>query len=232
MDFKTIRARVEGPVGHIVLDRPERLNAINLDMLDELIGVARWFDDQVDVRVVVVEGSGDSFCAGYDIDAFDQLSMDAVERRVQAAKGGAMADALESMRAVTVAKLHGWVVGGGVVLAAACDLRVASSETRFKIPEVQLGIALNWGGIPRLVREIGPTLTRELVMTCREFSPDEAKTAGFLNRVVDLESLTGTADDLVETLVGMPAVPVLATKDQVNAGYTGNDGACWPLHGR
>ena len=217
MDYTTLRVSVDGPVGHIVLDRPSRLNAIDLDMLDDLIAAARWFDEQLDVRVVVVEGSGEAFCAGYDIDGFEQLSEDAVERRVQSAKGGAMANALESMRAVTVAKLHGWVVGGGVVIAAACDLRVAADNTRFKIPEVQLGIALNWGGIPRLVREIGPALTKELVMTCREFSAGEAKTAGFLNRVVPPEQLTGEVDELADTLVRMPSVPVLATKDQVNA---------------
>ena len=81
--------------------------------------------------------------------------------------------------------MHGWCVGGGLVLAAVCDLRVAGRSARFSIPEVELGIPLAWGGIPRLVREIGPALTKELVMTCREFGPDEAKAAGFLNRVVD-----------------------------------------------
>ena len=217
MEFSTIRAGADGHVGYIVLNRPDRLNAITVQMLDDLIAAARWFDDQLDVRVVTVEGAGRAFSAGYDIEAFAQMSDDAVELRVQSAKGGAMADALESMRAVTVAKLDGWVVGGGVVVASACDLRIATDQTRFKIPEVQLGIALNWGGIPRLVREIGPALTRELVMTCREFSPEEALGAGFLNRVVPQEDLDPAVAELVDRLVSMPAVPVLATKDQVNA---------------
>ena len=71
-----------------------------------------------------------------------------------------------------------------MVLAAVCDLRLAAETARFRIPEVELGIPLAWGGIPRLVREIGPALTKELVMTCRDFGPDEARAAGFLNRVV------------------------------------------------
>ena len=217
MEYATIRVQVDGPVGRITLARPSRLNAIDLAMLDDLIRAARWFGGQLGVRVVVVEGEGDAFCAGYDIDGFENLSTDAVERRVQSARGGVMADALESMRAITVAKLHGWVVGGGVVIAAACDLRVAAADTRFKIPEVQLGIALNWGGIPRLVREIGPALTKELVMTCREFSPEEARAAGFLNRVVDGANLDAVVAELADSIAAMPAVPVLATKDQVNA---------------
>ena len=70
------------------------------------------------------------------------------------------------MRALTIARIQGWCVGGGLVLAAACDLRLAADTARFSIPEVDLGIPLAWGGIPRLVREIGPALTKELVLTC------------------------------------------------------------------
>ena len=88
---------------------------------------------------------------------------------------------------------------------------------RFSIPEVELGIPLAWGGIPRLVREIGPALTKELVMTCREFGPDEAQAAGFLNRVVDDDQLDAAVDELVATLVRMPKLALLATKVHTNA---------------
>jgi enoyl-CoA hydratase/carnithine racemase len=121
------------------------------------------------------------------------------------------------MRAVTIAKINGWCVGGGVVLAAVCDLRVAGHGARFRIPEVELGIPLAWGGIPRLVREIGPALTKELVMTCREFGPDEAKAAGFLNRVVPDDQLDSTVDGLVADLLRMPKLALLATKVHTNA---------------
>lgn len=217
MEFETIEVTAEDAVGRIMLNRPDRLNAITLRMLEELIDAARWFDRQTDIRVVTVSGNGRSFCAGYDIDGFSAFDGDAVERREQSLLGGRMADAIERMRAVTVARLHGWIVGGGVVIAAGCDLRVAAEDVRFKIPEVELGIPLNWAGIPRLVREIGPALTKELVMTCREFSADEAKGAGLLNRVVAPDQLDDEVSALVDVLVSMPAVPVLATKDQVNA---------------
>ena len=128
-----------------------------------------------------------------------------------------MARALEELRAVTIARIQGWCVGGGLVLAAACDLRVAADSARFSIPEVELGIPLAWGGIPRLVRELGPALTKELVMTCREFSPQEAAAAGFLNRVVAEADLTAAVDELAERLVQMPRLPLLATQVHTNA---------------
>ena len=217
MELENLVVQAEGSTGSIVLDRPQRLNALTPGVLEDLITAARWFDGQKDVTVVVVSGSGSSFSGGYDLDAFQAMPDDIVERRELAGLGGRMAEALEGMRAVTVARLHGWVVGGGVVIASACDLRIASEDTRFKIPEVELGIPLNWAGIPRLVREIGPALTRELVMTCREFSPQEAAAAGFLNRVVPADQLDTEVHALVARIHEMPVLPVLITKDQVNA---------------
>jgi len=128
-----------------------------------------------------------------------------------------MADALEQMRAVTIAQVHGYAVGGGLVLMAACDLRVAAEDAVFSIPEVELGIPLAWGGIPRLVREIGPALTKELVMTCRRFTPAEAKAAGFLNRVVAPAALDDEVAALAGELVAKPSVPITITKEHVNA---------------
>jgi enoyl-CoA hydratase/carnithine racemase len=128
-----------------------------------------------------------------------------------------MAEALESMRAVTVAAIHGSCIGGGLVLAAACDLRVAGEGTVFSIPEVDLGIPLAWGGIPRLLREIGPALTRELVMTCRRFDAAEARTAGFLNRVVADDAVISEARALAERVAAKPRSAILATKRHVNA---------------
>src|SRR4029078_9907453 len=111
-------------------------------------------------------------------------------------QGWRMCRALEELRAVTVARIQGWCVGGGVVLAAVCDLRIAAEDARFSIPEVELGVPLAWGGIPRLVREIGPAMTKELVMTCRPFTAQEAKAMGFVNRVVPLAELDQQVEQL------------------------------------
>ncbi len=213
--FSTLEVNAEGAVGRLWLNRPDRLNALSVTVLEELAEAARWFDARDDVRVVIVGGRGRAFSAGADLDGFPELDDAGV--RAAADAGRIMADALESMRAVSVARIQGWAVGGGLVLAAACDMRVAADSARFSIPEIDLGIPLAWGGIPRLVREIGPALTRELVITCREFSAAEARDCGFLNRVVPEESLDEAVETLAAQVASKPALPVAATKAHVAA---------------
>ncbi|MEW6269698.1 MAG: enoyl-CoA hydratase/isomerase family protein [Thermodesulfobacteriota bacterium] len=183
--------------------------------LQELIRAARWFDAQGAVRVVIVRGAGRAFSAGADLAAF--AGEPQLPPREAADLGRQMADALESMRALTIAAIHGWCVGGAIVLAAACDLRIAAEDTRFSIPEVDLGIPLAWGGIPRLVREIGPARAKELVLTCRPFDAHEAKLAGFLNRVVAADALEGEVETLARSLAEKAGVTLEATKRHVNA---------------
>lgn len=218
MDFDTIDVRIDGDRADLVLDRGDKLNPLSSHTLNEIEVAARWLDGHDELKVVVVSGRGRAFSAGADVSSFG-AGADGAARppRDDADSGWRMARAMDELRAVAVAKVHGWCVGGGLVLAAVCDLRVAARSARFSIPEVELGIPLAWGGIPRLVREIGPALTKELVMTCREFGPDEALAAGFLNRVVDDDALDATVDDLVATLVRMPKLALLATKAHTNA---------------
>ncbi len=211
-DLETLEVHVEGPLARLTLNRPGRLNALSMQVLYELEEVARWLDRLAELKVVVVAGAGTSFSAGADVTAFSGEAT-----REDRDQGWRMARAMEEMRAVTVARIQGWCVGGGLVLAAACDLRVAADDARFSIPEVDLGIPLAWGGIPRLVREIGPALTKELVMTCRPFDAHEAKAAGFLNRVVPAASLDAEVEALVTTLLDKSKLALLATKAHTNA---------------
>jgi enoyl-CoA hydratase/carnithine racemase len=214
MEFETIEVSVTGARGELWLNRPEKLNPLSTQTLYELEAAARWFDDHHELKVVVVGGRGRSFSAGADVSGFTGGGPATREDREQ---GWRMGRAMDELRAVTVARLQGWCVGGGLVLAAGCDLRVAATSARFSIPEVELGLPLAWGGIPRLVREIGPALTKELVMTCREFSPEEAKAAGFLNQVVPDADLDAAVEALVARLLDMPKLALLATKTHTNA---------------
>ncbi|MCB0859925.1 MAG: enoyl-CoA hydratase/isomerase family protein [Solirubrobacterales bacterium] len=217
-EFSTLKIEVEGPVGQMILNRPEKLNALSGVLLGEVILASGWFTERGDVKVVVVRGAGRAFSAGADLTAFTGAGPDpTAEERLEAADlGRRMADALTGMRPVTIAAVHGHCVGGGLVLAASCDLRLAAADTRFSIPEIDLGIPLAWGGIPRLVREIGPAATRELVLTCREFGADEAKELGFLNRVVDPDELPQAAKELALKLAGQPSYSLELTKRHVN----------------
>jgi enoyl-CoA hydratase/carnithine racemase len=214
--FETLRTEVDGTLGRLTLARPERLNALSRQALAELAAAARWFDDRPEVRVVVVSGEGRAFSAGFDLGDFATVDQERSPREA-ADLGHDPAEAVTGMRALTVAAIQGWCVGGGLVLAASCDLRVASASARFSIPEVDLGIPLAWGGIPRLVRELGPAITKELVLTCRPFDAEEARALRFLNRVVPGEELAAAADELARSLAAKPAYALRATKLAVHA---------------
>ncbi|MEZ5297660.1 MAG: enoyl-CoA hydratase/isomerase family protein [Ilumatobacteraceae bacterium] len=145
---------------------------------------------------------------------------DSIRRRSDRADLGRRAtEALAGVRPLTIAAVHGHCVGGGVVLTGACDLRLVASDVRFMIPEVDLGIPLAWGGIPRLVREIGPALTKELVLTCRPFDADEARSIRFVNRVVEGsgDEVAAAADALAAELAVKPWFSIRATKTHVDA---------------
>ena len=213
--FENLTIDTHGAIGTLTLNRPIKLNALSRQTLVEITQAAAWFDTRSEVKVVIVSGNGRAFSAGADLETFSGENDQDI--RAAADQGRLMAEAVEGMRAVTIAAIQGWCVGGGLVLAAACDLRLACHDTRFSIPEVDLGIPLAWGGIPRLVREIGPALTKELVMTCRPFDASEAKDCGFLNRVVDADALHRETQALAELVAQKATHAVASTKQHVNA---------------
>lgn len=215
-DFGPVHASVSAGRGELRLERPDRLNALDVAALEGLIAAARWLDEHDGLKVVVVRGAGRAFSAGADVELFAG-GADAGSARRAADLGWRMANAIEAMRAVTIASIHGHCVGGGVVLAAACDLRVTAAGTRFAIPEIKLGIPLGWGGIPRLVREVGPAITKELVMTGRAFDAEEAQRVGFVNQVVPAGVLDTAVDELAARLEAKARHALLSTKRHVNA---------------
>jgi enoyl-CoA hydratase/carnithine racemase len=230
MDSENLQYTTEGDVGYLVLDRPGRLNAMSFELLHDLINAAAEIADS-DLRCLVISGSESVFSAGFDVEAFERGILhesNTVTRYEAAELGGRMTDAIENLPQITVAAMHGHVVGGAVVLAASCDLRVADSDTVFSIPEIDLGIPLAWGGIKRLVRDIGPALTKELVLTGRPFTAQEARAAGFLNAVSDPGGAMAIAQELAEHIATKPKYPVITTKRhvaEVVSGDTSRDDA-------
>ena len=208
--------RGDEPVATLLLNRPDRLNALSRDLLAEVATASRWLHDTTAIKVVVVRGAGRAFSAGFDLNDFSTLD-ESGSPRDSADLGRIAAEALTDIRPLTVAAIHGHCVGGGLVLAAACDLRLAADDARFSIPEVDLGIPLAWGGIPRLVRELGPAITKELILTCRPFDADEAHSLRFVNRVVPADQLVAAADQLAAELATKPGFALRATKTHVNA---------------
>jgi enoyl-CoA hydratase/carnithine racemase len=215
-EFSTLTLQDDAPIARLTLNRPERLNALSRETLRELIAAAEVIGQSSDVKVVIVAGAGRAFSAGFDLGGFDG---EPTPQDVDL--GRRMADAVSAIPSITLAAIQGHCVGGAVVLAAACDIRVAASGTRFSIPEVDLGIPLAWGGIPRLVRELGPALTKELVLTCRPFSAAEAHALRFLNRVVADGDLEAEVNALAADLAGKARLLLTQTKRQVTAAMEG-----------
>lgn len=212
-----IRIEDHGDIAHIVLDRPDRLNALTLSMLAEFDRACHRVADSR-ARAVVVRGEGRAFCSGIDLDTFREGPLLAADpdRRYDAASMGreAMA-AISSLPQVTVAALRGHVVGGGVVLAASCDFAVAGWSTTFSIPEIDIGLPLAWGGIERLVTALGPMRTKELVMTGRRFTAEDAATWGLVTRIVPDGEALDAAEDLARTIAGKARFPITTTKRHV-----------------
>ncbi len=223
MSFSTLRLEVHGTVGELVLDHGAHNNALNAIVLEELILAARWFDERPEVRAVIVRGEGRFFCPGADLKDPPILGVlpasgkDWLARREHGQLGLRMIEAMEGMRAVTVCAAHGAAVGGGLLLMIACDFRVVAEGTRLQIPELELGVPLAWGGIPRLMAELGPARAKALVMTGRLFSPAEALQMGLAHEVVSTEDLLPRARALAASLGAKPSVPMAVTKEHIRA---------------
>ena len=218
--FDTLQVQVDGPIGTLTLNRPERMNALSRQLLRELPKACAWFNEQTEVRVVIIRGEGKCFSVGADLhDAVTNQNKEStwVERRELGQIGAKMVESIEQLRAVSIAQVHTYAIGGALLLMMACDFRMVAEGTVFSIPEIDLGIPLSWGGIPRLVREIGPLMTKELVMTCRRFSPEEAKELQLINRILPADQLTSACQELAQELAAKPSVPLQITKEHVNS---------------
>ena len=165
------------------------------------------------MRVVVLEGAGAAFSAGADLPAF-MKEMHARPYEV-ADLGRRAADALADLPQITVAGIRGHCVGGAVVLAAACDIRVAAEDARISLPEVDAGIPLAWGGIARLVRLVGESLATDLVLTCRSIDAQEAHAAGYVSRVQPVDGWPQALHALTHSIAERPAYTLWTTKQQL-----------------
>jgi len=224
MNWKTLSVTYEGPILRVWLDRPAKRNALNGAALEEIAALFTALATDFVPRVVILGGRGASFCAGADRTdppGHERLaaSSDASERerRWVAQIGLRAARAIEGAEIVTIARLHGHAVGGGVVLAAACDFRVAAEGTIFHVPEVDLGIPLTWGGTPRLIHELGAARARELILLGERIDAVEAHRIGLVHRVVPASELNAAVDAMASRLVAKPETAVHMTKTQFRA---------------
>jgi enoyl-CoA hydratase/carnithine racemase len=205
----------KGPVAFLTLSRPERLNALNDEVRRSLAAALTELEERPDIRVVVLDGAGKTFSAGADLVVGPYEDLDGADwatRRHRTASWQRLLDQLGRIPQVTVARLHGYVIGGAALLAVACDIRVAADDVVVRIPELAIGIPLTWAGIPLLIREIGMPLTRDWVMTCRDVSSDELLRSGFAQRIAPRSSLDDEVAALLDQLLAVSPGPLAMTR--------------------
>jgi enoyl-CoA hydratase/carnithine racemase len=224
--FGTVTVTLEPPLAWITLCRPNKLNALDRETLEGIAAAAHAVDDTPGIAVAIVRGEGSDFSSGADVRAVATGSPEEVLRSIRAgAEAGREAiAAVRHMRRVTIALIHGRAIGGAVVLAAACDLRVVTDDAVFWLPEVDLGIPVGWGGVPLLVAELGPSLARDLVLTCRKVTAEELRQAGFVSRLVAAEQAEEAARELGMHIAAKPAGAITRSKQQFRDALEGSFG--------
>ncbi len=222
MTYETLAVEHAGAVTRVWLNRPAKLNALSPTALEEIVAAFTALQERFETQVVVLGGRGRAFCAGADrTDPPSRLARGSGagprERRWVSQLGRRALHAIERLEAITIARLHGHVIGGGVVLALACDFRIAASDMQLRVPEVDLGIPLTWGAVPRLVRELGMARAKEVILLCDRIDAARSERLGLVNAVVDPAALDATVDDWASRLAAKPTWAVHMTKSQFQA---------------
>ncbi|MFG2310354.1 enoyl-CoA hydratase/isomerase family protein [Streptomyces sp. NPDC048566] len=220
-DFKTLRVTLNGPVLTVELNRPDHGNAVDGQVLIDLLDLLRALEEDTAVRVVVLSGAGDHFCQGGDRSEFPALLAQepgGQALRALAARAHRVCAALAELGAVTIARLHGDVIGAGLGLAVFCDLRIGDESCRFRMPEVGLRVPPAWGGVlPRLVEEAGRATVRKLLLTSEEFDAEKAEKFSILHEVVPVGHLNARVDQVARLVARRDPATVQITKRMLSA---------------
>lgn len=203
----------------VTLARPKQLNALNDSIRRTFSQLLHELMERPDIRLLVITGEGKSFCAGADIKttSYPKVEGDWSTRRNRTATWQRLLEQLDRIPQVTVASIQGHVIGGGALMATACDFRIIANDVTFRIPELALGIPNVWNGTPLLAREVGLPVTRDWVMTAREVESDELYQRGWAQRLVDREVLKEKTEALIEELLNIPAAPLALTRSMTSA---------------
>lgn len=195
----------------IRLNRPKELNALNLELMDELVDAFGAFDADPETRCIVITGNNRAFAAGADIKqmagntAIDMHNIDQFSKW----------DAIRKTKTPIVAAVSGFALGGGCELTMLCDMIVASETAKFGQPEIKIGVMPGAGGTQRLTRAVGKALAMEMVLTGRFISAQEALNAGLINKVTPPELYLDEALDLAQSVASMPPIAAQMAKEAV-----------------
>jgi enoyl-CoA hydratase/3-hydroxyacyl-CoA dehydrogenase len=218
VEFKEIMLRKEPPLAWIILNRPQRLNALTLTMLEELSRALDMLWDDKEVRVVIIRGAGDrAFSAGADVSSFagplHTYYFFLYNRRFQEA-----VSKIERFPKPVIAAIDGYTLGGGLEIAMTCDFRIATEKSEFGQPEITLGILPGAGGTQRLIKLVGMAKAKELIMLGDRIKADEAYRIGLVNKVVPKERFEEEVRSFAMKLAQGPPIALTYAKYAINFG--------------
>ena len=215
--FETLIYEKSDSVAYVTLNRPQALNVYNIRMRDELFEVLSSIKDDPEVRVAIFKGAGEkAFCAGADLSEFLTAPSPVVARQVRF--GRDVWGLFLSLPQPLIAAVHGYALGSGIEIALCCDMRIASEDAKFGLPEVGLGILPAAGGTQTLSRAIGPARALEMLLTNRWMTSDEAHRIGLVNRVVSRDNLLQTAEEMAKKIASFDPLVVRSAKQAVVRG--------------
>jgi enoyl-CoA hydratase len=215
--FKTLIYEKSENIAYVTLNRPNALNVYNIQMRDDLYQVLSAIKDDPEARVVVFRGAGEkAFCAGADLNEFLTAPSPVVARQVRF--GRDVWNLFLSIPQPLIAAVHGYVLGSGIEIALCCNIRIASEDAKFGLPEVGLGILPAAGGTQTLPRAIGIAKALEMLLTNRWMSGEEAYRIGLVNQVVSRDRLLDTAEEMAKKIASYDPMAVRDAKEAVVRG--------------
>ena len=215
--FKTLIYEKKDSIVSVTLNRPQVLNIYNIQMRDDLYEVLRAIKDDSEVRVAIFKGAGEkAFCAGADLSEFLTAPSPVVARQVRFERD--VWGLFLGIPQPLIAALQGFVLGSGIEIALCCDIRIASEDVQFGLPEVGLGIIPAAGGTQTLPRIVGRVRALEMLLTSRWIGGEEAFRFGLVNRVVPKEKLLQTAEEMAKRIASYPPDAVQKAKEAIIRG--------------
>ena len=218
MEFKYIIYEKSEGIATITLNRPEALNAFSKEVVDELLQTLSDIEKDENVRVVILTGAGEkAFSAGADIKTM--IGMNALKAREEISlMGGKLCHALENLEKPVIAAINGYALGGGLEVAMACDIRIATENARMGQTEINIGLIPGWGGTQRLTRLIGKTKAKELVFTGKMIDAKTAEQLGLINMAVPPDKFKETVKQFATELAQKAPVAIRVAKALINKG--------------
>jgi enoyl-CoA hydratase len=220
MAFKNILVEIAERIGLVKINRPDVLNAVNIETILELETAMHEFAEQDDILVVIITGEGKSFVSGSDISRL--IQMDSLAARNYSQTGQRVLSFIENMEKPVIAAVNGYALGSGCEIAMACDMRIASDKAKFGQPEVKLGLIPGHAGTQRLARLVGIGRAKELIFTGDIIDAPEALRIGLVNKVVAAEALLEETKTIARKISEVGPTAVRLAKTVINRGIDAN----------